>query len=700
MSALIAAALATPVLVALYLLKLRRRPMRVSMIAFWEQAEKDLQANVPLRWIKPSWLLLLHFIILSLLILALGRPAAELPSSLGGASRVILLIDRSASMSATDGPGGSSRLEAAKEKAIKAIDELTGIGGGRSAIVVTFAADAAALTRWSSSRGLLRDAVNSIEPTDQPADLTGAMKLVEAIAAGGGDEETSPYPPLVLVYSDGSFKVESPIQAAGIRVKLESVPESSEPRGVGPLPQSPSAGAALAARDNLGIIAIAARRDYSDPTRVRVLVRIQNAANDTSALPIAAPLTLSLNGEVVERRVVDVPGPASKEVGGVELGSAVSTFEFLSLEGGLVLAQIGRDDALSSDNAASLVLARPDRPGILLYRPLAGGPVVEGQEAPLSPSDWLLEDALRELRPRMLTIKAVLSTFALDQSDLNGHDVVIFDRVTPGATPPMASLSLGVVPPGLGITRSAQSSSEAEGTAPSRADAGPVLLWERSHPLLRDVALDSLFVGQDVGLRVEPALPDGVKVTELARGRDRALLMLAERHGTRHVVAGFELAQSNWPTQVSFPIFLASAADFLTLRGESSLGRSFTTAQAVTMSTKPQAGGTGAPAPITLEGPITAAATPRADGEVSFGVLSRAGVYLVDSPRAVDRAVAVNLVDATESAIDVRGELSIGSAASITGEGKARREIWPWLVLAAAVLLFIEWLIYAMRMRA
>jgi len=721
-SAMVAAAIAIPVLVTLYLLKLRRRPMRVSTTAFWEQAEKDLQANVPLRWLKPSWLLFLHLIILALLILALGRPAAVLPSSFGGASRVILLIDRSASMSAMDGGGtGSpkkSRLEVAKEKALEAIDELAEVGGGRNAMVVTFASDAAALTRWSSSRGLLKDAVRSIEATDQPGDFAGAMKLIEAIASGGGDEDVMADPPLVMVYSDGSFQLEKAIQAAGVRVTLVSVPEEETAgangagigAGVGPTPGATganvSANATSSLRDNIGIVTLAARRDYADPSRVRVLVKLlnagletgttANAAESAAAMPAAIPLTLSLNGEVIERRVVDVPGPTVVAGAGVTPGAATANFEFLSGEGGLVLVQLAMEDALASDNAAALVVPKPASPSILLYRPLADGPVVEGEAAAETPSDWLLEEALRELRPRMLDVRRVPATFVMDQGDVAGHDVIIFDRVTPGAPPPVASLSFGVVPPGIGVRGRVAQSGTDESTPRSRAAAGPVLLWERSHPLLRDVALDSLYVGNDIGLAaIEPKV-EGVVVTELARGRDRPLMMLAEANGRRHIVLGFELSQSNWPAQVSFPIFLAAAMDYLSLRGESSLGMSFTTSKPVTVRTTPSE----EQAPITLRGPIEAKATPRRDGEASFGVLSRAGVYLAESPRAIDKAIAVNLVDETESSLAVKREVQVLGALGVAQSGEAQRELWPWFVIAAAGLLFLEWIVYAVRMRA
>ena len=48
-SALLAAAVVLPLLVAMYLLKLRRRPLRVSSVLLWEKFGSDLQVNVPLN---------------------------------------------------------------------------------------------------------------------------------------------------------------------------------------------------------------------------------------------------------------------------------------------------------------------------------------------------------------------------------------------------------------------------------------------------------------------------------------------------------------------------------------------------------------------------------------------------------------------------------------------------------------------------
>src|SRR5262247_1796467 len=121
MAALAAAAITAPILLILYMLRLRRRPVRVSTIMFWPVAAEDAQANEPLRWLRPSWLLFLHAAVLALLLLALARPAVMGP---GAADRLVILIDRSASMSAADMPDGKTRLDAAKARAARLIEDL------------------------------------------------------------------------------------------------------------------------------------------------------------------------------------------------------------------------------------------------------------------------------------------------------------------------------------------------------------------------------------------------------------------------------------------------------------------------------------------------------------------------------------------------------------------------------------------------
>src|SRR5215470_3915067 len=113
--AAIAAAIAVPALLILYFLKLRRREMPVSSTLLWRKAIQDLQVNAPFQKLRRNLLLLLQMLLLLLLLLALSRPIVSYTPGAGKAT--VVLIDRSASMNATDMGKTRTRLDEAKSRA-------------------------------------------------------------------------------------------------------------------------------------------------------------------------------------------------------------------------------------------------------------------------------------------------------------------------------------------------------------------------------------------------------------------------------------------------------------------------------------------------------------------------------------------------------------------------------------------------------
>ncbi len=680
---IVAVAIGLPLLVVLYLLKLRRRPVRVSTIMFWPRAVEDVQANVPLKALRPSWLLLLHVLILCALAAALARPII-----IGGAlpaQRVILLLDASASMGAVDVAGGATRLERAKARGADLVGRLSGGGSRHAVCVVAFAGEARAVTGFTASRSVIEDALDSVAQTDQPGDLGAAMKLADAVAAGGeGSGETSE-PPTIILLSDGSFGGSGRLPPSSTRLVFERIGPGFGSAGGDDL-------AAAEVPDNIGIAGFSARRDASDPGVVRVFAELIN----TRPVGVAAPVSLSVDGEVVQRRVVDV---AAATPAGVGRESAI--FELRRPEGGVVIAAIGRDDALMADNSAALVLPAAERPAILLVTPDEGAVSGDGTRAGIGAA-WILEDVLMELRARSLErIGAAEYGRRAEGGLLGGVDLVVFDRVSPAVLPRVGTLSFGAVPrlPGLVAGESA------EGTG--------VVFWQRSHPVLRNVALDAVLVARSTPMRWDEerdaraaVVNEDVRVryADLMRGRGGALLVLAEEGGggVRRLVCGFDLADSNWPLQAGFPIFLADSVDFLTLRGDASAGRSFRTGEAVEVRVRPGVEGRVA---IKRSGGdelvLRDARQGAGAGALSAGLLTRAGVYLVEGASAMDAAVAVNLVDDVESelaspaTVEVAGQAVEGIAGAV-----GPLEVWWWFVLAAAGLLAVEWGVYAWSVRA
>jgi len=99
----------TPVIVAMYLLRLRRTEQIVSSVYLWQRMVRDLEANAPWQRLRRNLLLILQLLFLIFLILALARPFTWAKGASGQA--LILILDISASMAATD--VAPSRLESA-----------------------------------------------------------------------------------------------------------------------------------------------------------------------------------------------------------------------------------------------------------------------------------------------------------------------------------------------------------------------------------------------------------------------------------------------------------------------------------------------------------------------------------------------------------------------------------------------------------
>src|SRR6187397_889373 len=109
-----------PVVIAMYLLKLRRDEAVVPSTLLWTRLVSDVEANAPWQKLRRSLLLLLQLLLVLILALLAARPFLERPAGLAG--DIVLIVDTSASMAATDVL--PNRLEVAKQVAIDALKDL------------------------------------------------------------------------------------------------------------------------------------------------------------------------------------------------------------------------------------------------------------------------------------------------------------------------------------------------------------------------------------------------------------------------------------------------------------------------------------------------------------------------------------------------------------------------------------------------
>src|SRR5262245_47184351 len=150
--------LVPPLLILLYFLKLKRKPLAVPSTFLWRKSIEDLHVNSLFQWLRQNVLLLLQ--LLAVLMLVYGLLAPRFHAATGRGKHYILMIDNSASMSATDVQ--PSRLELAKQEALKEIDAA---GDDDSGMVIVFNSAAEIRQSYTTKRHLLRQCVRGETPT-------------------------------------------------------------------------------------------------------------------------------------------------------------------------------------------------------------------------------------------------------------------------------------------------------------------------------------------------------------------------------------------------------------------------------------------------------------------------------------------------------------------------------------------------------
>jgi Ca-activated chloride channel family protein len=261
--------LAAPIIL-LYMLRLRRREMMVSSTMLWQKLLRDREANAPWQKLRRNLLLILQLIILAALVLALARPFLPVPTVVSGS--VVVLLDGSASMLATDVE--PNRFEAAKGEVEELIGEL---GGGDQMTLILVGRTPSVLASATGDQNRLRDALDQAQPGPAASDWAAAFALATGAAQGFQDAR-------IVVVSDG-----------GLPADLPPLPAEAVYIPVG------------RSGENLAISALATRDTESGP---QLFASVQNHGR----LDQPAVLSLSLDGTLYDSRRIEVPAGSTANI--------------------------------------------------------------------------------------------------------------------------------------------------------------------------------------------------------------------------------------------------------------------------------------------------------------------------------------------------------------------------------------------------
>ncbi|MEM8757765.1 MAG: BatA and WFA domain-containing protein [Planctomycetota bacterium] len=676
--AAVAAAVAIPALVILYFLKLRRRDVEISSTLLWKKTIRDMQANAPFQKLRRNLLLFLQMIALLLGLLALAQP--ELAAEAVAGSRHTIMIDRSASMAATDGDiNGRSvtRLEQAISEAIDLIDALAeptwieraldSTAVGDQATVIAFDAAGEIVQTMTDDKSLLRAAVASIEITDGSTAAAQAYRLGVAQA-----------PPNTRIDRDGR---EIALPPAVGRVHLWSDGRIADAQDVTPGPEDavtfnlvgfPDAG-------NIGITGLRTERAFDDPTELSVFVGLASTLDAPATVDVELVIDGVLEG-VREAEITAAEGPA--------LGAGGVVFSLDRASGAVAEVRVrppaGASDLLAVDNSGWLAVPPARRLRVAI----------------VSEDDFFTSLAIEGLPlDRFTRLTPVQYDQAARSETLAEYDVVILDGWLPddGSIAPGSSLILGAVPEVFGLT-----STGTTGTT----GTDELIDWSPTHPATRELELTGR-----VTIAGAPRIEIGpdASVDVLAEAGAGPMIFDAATADARAIIVGFDPDRSSWPFDVSYVVFLAAALDTLGGVGGAE-DAALSVAPGTTHAERLPAGVRDVRLiiPDAPDQPLT----PADDGRVAFGPLRRTGAYalewngpagardLVAEDGVNRRIVAVNLLDPDESDLRADDALTFASGEVRADEARsssAPLRLWRWALLAALLVMLFEWWIYNRR---
>ena len=636
----------------LYILKLRRRVVAVPFSPLWQRILKDKEATSLFSKLKRLLSLLLQLALLAVLVLALGDPRAA-ESLLKGKS-IVVLLDTSASMQATDvDPSVRDRLGAAKDQVKKMI---RGLGGADRMLIAQMSATVTPLGPMSGDTSELERMLDHVTPTDTRADFPRALRFaVDSLQKVDNGE--------IIVVSDGELGAARD-QSGEVRLGDVHCEREGDSRFKA---QNPNSHPCLsfvrvgASNRNVAITQFSVRRYPLDKSRYEVMLEVTNTGPEQEEIE----LSLLGDGTLVDLTKLRLkPGERLPRFY-PNLSGASRTLEakIAPLEGSV--------DSLPADNHAYALLPERRRAKVLV--------VTEGNtylEAALLLDEYLeVTDATPKTYPQ--------------KRNAAKYDVIIFDRATPADPAPTHALYIDPRGPGSPVKVD-----EKELKQPGFDKI------DRKHPVVRYTALDDVNIAAAHKLTLET----GDKALGISEGNN-PILVAGTRKGNKFVAIGFDIRESDLPLRMAWPLLLLNAINWFTDEDSNYLS-SFRTGDVWRV----PVAGNAATATLKLPSGQTQLVPIHEGRAVYLG--DRAGFYELtvaeDSitspvPDATPNvtAFAANLLDVDESTIAPLDVLTVDAREAAQPAGSkagVRREWWIYLLLAAALLTALEWATYHRRL--
>jgi len=426
--------------VALYILKLRRRTVAIPFSPLWQKVLRDKEATSLFSKLKRLLSLLLQLVLLALLVFALGDPRAQVAFVKG--RNVVVLLDASTSMQAVD--VSPNRLGVAKDE-VKTM--IRGLGGSDRMLLAQMDAVVTPLGPMSGDTAELERDLTLVAATDTRADFARALRFATDSLRGLDGAE-------IVVVSDGHLGDAADSFGA---VHLGDVKLSYVKVGKG--------------KNNVGITQFSVRRYPLDKSRYEVMLELTNTGDVDSDVE----LELTGDGQPVDVTKLRLRAGERLPRFYPNLNGASRT-----LEAKISLTSGGHDDLPADDHAYALL---PERHRAKVLVVTAGNMYLDAA---------LLLDEYLDVTD--VTPTEYVSTYAAAANTNAGKhfDAVIFDGVTPASPPRSDAIYLDPRGPGSPV----KVLNELKQPGFDKID--------RKHPIVRFTALDDVNIARGHKLAPEP----------------------------------------------------------------------------------------------------------------------------------------------------------------------------------------------------
>ncbi|MFC1855354.1 VWA domain-containing protein, partial [Thermodesulfobacteriota bacterium] len=345
----------------------------------------------------------------------------------------IIIIDSSASMSATD-MDGRSRLDVAKDKAREIIQNFA---ESDMAMIITSDSKTHISAPLSRDKNMLNGKIKDIAPAETPTDLYDAFVVVLSVLKQQKIDK-------IYLISDGA------------NIGLERLNEEHKiTDDTFPEVEFVSIGTGS---DNVGIIDMDINSSSDAKGSFQVFARIENFSPSIKTGEIEL-----YNSD----KLIDVKDFSIREKENISV-----IFDDLKLEQGLVYIKLSLDDSLTIDNNAYAYMKPPEKISVLL----------------VTDENVFLEN--------VLSVNKAVSYMKLKKEDYNENedhsrfDVVIFDSFTPKSLPKTNLFLINSELRDLNIVKVATKSGQRVEEMPKIID------YDKTHPVMKYINIDNTAIAK------------------------------------------------------------------------------------------------------------------------------------------------------------------------------------------------------------